>query len=115
MNSWYICEPFIYHPITKEKIWFNQLHAAHNTFYLEHPNYFGKSNVDVSKIAFHTTYGDGEEFTKDEIDHIREIQWKLARGFKWEKGDILVLDNLLAQHARLSFEGPRKIVTSLIE
>ena len=115
LSSWYIAEPFIDHPRTSDRIWFNQLHAAHNTFYLEHPDFFENPDADLTRIPLHTCYGDGEEFKMEEINHIREVQWKIARGFRWEIGDILVLDNLLAQHGRVSFQGERKLAVSLIQ
>ncbi|MNG41197.1 Taurine catabolism dioxygenase TauD, TfdA family [compost metagenome] len=35
--------------------------------------------------------------------------------FDWRKGDVILLDNMLAAHARDPFEGPRKIVVAMGE
>lgn len=35
--------------------------------------------------------------------------------FDWQKGDVILLDNMLAAHARDPFEGPRKIVVAMGE
>ncbi len=33
--------------------------------------------------------------------------------FDWRQGDVIMLDNMLAAHARDPFEGPRKIVVAM--
>ena len=34
--------------------------------------------------------------------------------FKWEKGDVILIDNRTVMHSRRPFEGKRKILASLI-
>ena len=48
-----------------------------------------------NEYHYHCSYGDGEEFEDDVIDHIRSTIWKNAVGIKLEQGDILFLDNFL--------------------
>jgi alpha-ketoglutarate-dependent taurine dioxygenase len=33
--------------------------------------------------------------------------------FPWQRGDMLVLDNVLSMHGRATFDGPRRILTAL--
>lgn len=33
--------------------------------------------------------------------------------FDWQRGDVVMLDNMLAAHARDPYEGPRKIVVAM--
>jgi hypothetical protein len=33
--------------------------------------------------------------------------------FTWRQGDVVLLDNMLAAHARDPYEGPRKIVVAM--
>lgn len=109
MTSWHICDAFITHPETKEKIWFNQIASLHNSYYFNHPDFYDQPELKAEEIPLHVTYGDGEEVELEFIQQHRIAQWKLAVGIQWEKGDLLVLDNLLAQHARMSYEGARKL------
>ena len=32
--------------------------------------------------------------------------------FPWQRGDVVLLDNVLAVHARNAFTGPRKVMTT---
>eukprot|EP00992_Anisonema_acinus_P003247 TRINITY_DN12663_c0_g1_i1.p2 TRINITY_DN12663_c0_g1~~TRINITY_DN12663_c0_g1_i1.p2 ORF type:complete len:132 (+),score=47.81 TRINITY_DN12663_c0_g1_i1:444-839(+) len=70
-------------------LWFNQ---AHNPF------------------SFEPHYGDGTPVEAEVMEHLNATLWGCAVGFRWQRGDVLCLDNERALHARLSFEGPRRIV-----
>ena len=112
LTFWYIMDAFAKHYITGEKVWFNQAHAMHISYFKAHPSFHG---VDVpdNKYPLHCTYGDGEELEPEFIQQIRDAGWSNAVGIPWTKGDVVVLDNMLVQHARLSFKGERKVVVAL--
>ena len=59
--------------------------------------------------------GDGSEIEPAVLQHIRAVTWSCAVGFPWRNGDVLVVDNLLVQHARMSFTGSRRILAMLSE
>ncbi|XP_077995139.1 dapdiamide synthesis protein DdaC-like [Glandiceps talaboti] len=72
--------------------------------------------LEPTKYPLHSCYGDGEEFTDEEISNVRIAQWKKAVGFHWQHGDVLLLDNFQAMHGRVGTETPqtqRKILASL--
>ncbi|KAI8509997.1 hypothetical protein Bbelb_124250 [Branchiostoma belcheri] len=60
-----------------------------------------------------TYYGDGSDIEKDVLQHIRDTIWQVAAGFQLHKGDLLVLNNIYCQHARLGFTGKRKLAVAL--
>jgi len=47
------------------------------------------------------------------LEQIREVYEKEAVVFRWQKHDVLLLDNMLAAHGRRPFRGPRKIVVGM--
>lgn len=97
----------IHHPETGKKIWFNQAAQNHGSYYRLFP---GGNEIPHHKFPNHTCYGDGSEIEPAVLQHIMATTWACAVGFKWKKGDLLVLDNLSVQHGRLGFKGDRKLL-----
>ncbi|MCO5602701.1 hypothetical protein L7F22_056837 [Adiantum nelumboides] len=52
-------------------------------------------------------------FPRDWIETIEEITAELQVDVKWNKGDVLLLDNLAVQHARRPWKGDRRLLASL--
>jgi len=101
------------HPQTGELIWFN------------HATFFNVSTLEPAvreallaefgedDLPTNTYYGDGTPIEPSVLDQLREIYWQEAVTFPWRKGDLLVLDNMLAAHGRVPFAGPRQILVSM--
>jgi alpha-ketoglutarate-dependent taurine dioxygenase len=102
------------HPLTREEVWFNQAEGFHPSALP--PETYG------AFLAFHgsedgfrlnVTYGDGEPIALSDLEHIRSVLREETVPHPWRRGDILVLDNLLAAHGRAPFSGPRKIALAM--
>jgi alpha-ketoglutarate-dependent taurine dioxygenase len=69
--------------------------------------------LDVMPVQI--LYGDGTPIPADEMAEIRRATWDHSVLFRWKKGDVLVLDNILTGHGRMNVEGPRKILASFAD
>jgi alpha-ketoglutarate-dependent taurine dioxygenase len=58
-------------------------------------------------------YGDGTPIEDSVMEEIGELYWKLCITAPWQNGDMMMLDNMLTSHARLPYEGPRKIAVAM--
>ena len=70
--------------------------------------YFRKS-TRLHEIQF----ADGSVIPRKDIYNILDILQANTVTFPWQKGDILILDNILAMHGRAPFTGKRRILTAL--
>jgi len=103
------------HPRTGEKVWFN-----HATFF--HISTLSSPTRDALLAAFkvedlpnNTYYGDGSEIEASVLDELRAAYLENIKIFEWERGDIIILDNMLTAHGRRSFTGERKIIFGMAE
>ncbi|MCH9626344.1 MAG: hypothetical protein S4CHLAM123_15410 [Chlamydiales bacterium] len=106
----------IAHPKTGERVWFNQAHLYdYNPRLLGFWNWVGTKFVYCRKntVMHEIYYGDGKKVPKKDLYHVMDVLEKETIKFPWQKGDVLVLDNILTMHGRASFSGERRILASL--
>jgi alpha-ketoglutarate-dependent taurine dioxygenase len=106
----------IAHPETQEEVWFNQAH--HFDF---NPKFLGWKNYIGAKILYcrkHTllhdvSFADDTKIPRKDFYHILDVLDEHSVYFPWAKGDMLVLDNILAMHGRATFTGKRRVLTAM--
>jgi len=67
------------------------------------------------RIPNNTYYGDGSPIESDVMDHLRQAYLKEKILFPWQQFDVLMVDNMLASHAREPFSGNRRVVTGMAD
>lgn len=106
----------IAHGITKERVWFNQAHH----FDLN-PKFLGWGRWTGVKMLYcreHTRFheiffGNDKPIPRDEMYHVLDVMDNNTISFPWQKGDVLILDNVLAMHGRATFTGKRRILAAM--
>ncbi|BBP64618.1 hypothetical protein PHLH5_21590 [Pseudomonas sp. Cab53] len=107
------CPAIVEHPETGELSFFNQV-QLHHTACLEPEvrsnliNLFGPQHLPRNVY-----YGDGSVIEDAVMDVIGAAYEDCAVRFAWQKGDMVMLDNMLVAHARDPFEGERKICVAM--
>ncbi|WP_439878233.1 non-ribosomal peptide synthase/polyketide synthase [Pseudomonas prosekii] len=103
----------IRHPVTGAKSFFNQV-QLHHIYWLE-PDVREDllSMFGLERMPRHVFYGDGTPIEDEVMQRIGDLYEECAVRFDWQKGDAILLDNMLVAHARDPFEGPRKIVVAM--
>ncbi|MFJ9770761.1 TauD/TfdA family dioxygenase [Kitasatospora sp. NPDC101157] len=105
----------IHHPRTGEELWFNHL-AFWNEWSLDP----AIRDVMVDELGpdglpFNTALGDGTPLTPEETAVLNEAYERATVRRRWQPGDLLLVDNLLAAHGRDPFRGDRRIVVAMGE
>jgi len=96
-----ICQSTYVHHITKEQVWFNQAHLFHTSALADADRLsLIKELSGETNLPRNTFYGDGKPIELHVLEHIRNIYEEEKIKFKWQKGDILMLDNVLTAHGR---------------
>ena len=104
----------IYHK-TKEPVFFNQI-QLHHIAYLEPETRTSLLSLFAEdKLPRNVYYGDGSSIENEAIAEINRVYQQSQTSFVWQKGDILMLDNMLTAHGRLPYTGERKIVVAMGE
>lgn len=86
------------------KVFFNQLIAAFRGWKDE--------RNDPSKAIRH---GDGSPLDAEAVGVAVELAEELAFDLAWQVGDVVLVDNMVAMHARRPFVGTRKVFASLAQ
>jgi len=110
-----VCQAIAAHPLTRETVWFNQAHLFHVSNLEPVVREALLSIVDEADLPRQAYYGDGTSIETDILNEIRDVYRCHAVQFPWQKGDVMMLDNMLVAHGRTPFKGPRKILVAMAE
>ena len=116
------------HPRTGEKIWFNQAHISHPTYAAEFRHRrqwavafplgiweaFQRRFLPPRSLGQNALFGDGKPIPLRYLESIRQSIWNEMISFRWQRGDLLLLDNLRVAHGRMPYRGKRRILAALI-
>jgi len=90
---------------TKQLTWFNSLILLY------------AGDDPIKKKTFGTVFGDFAPLDEQIVDFVKDVKDVMeeeAVKFKWHKKDVLLIDNLLAMHARSPFIPPRRILAAIV-
>jgi alpha-ketoglutarate-dependent taurine dioxygenase len=106
---------FATHPRTGETLWFNHL-----TFF--HISTLDTALADVLRAQLaeedlpnNTYYGDGAPIEPEVMEELRAAYEAETVSFPWQRGDVLLVDNMLTAHARGSYSGPRRVLVAMAD
>lgn len=104
------------HPKTQEKVWFNQAHLYDfNSKLLGWQKYFLTKLFYIQKttLLHEIKFADGTTIPKKDLFHLLDVIKENTVAYPWQKGDVMVLDNILAMHGRAVFQGKRRVLTAM--
>jgi len=108
-----ICQGTALHPDSGKELWFNQAHLFHASSLgigvaRDMIEAFG-----VEGLPRNAVYGDGAEIADEDLETIRSAFARERITFRWEKDDVLLLDNMQVAHGRLRYSGQRSVLVAM--
>lgn len=97
------------HPVSGNEVWFNHMYFGHMSLYDKKV----RSVVPEEYLPFLTYYGDGSVIEQEVIDRFSIAYSKFSYVFRWQAGDLLLLENMLFSHGRHAYTGSRKILVGM--
>jgi alpha-ketoglutarate-dependent taurine dioxygenase len=103
------------HIKTGEMVWFNHVAFWHVSSLEPGIREMLLREFGEEGLPYNTYYGDGTRIEDSVAEELREAYRREMVAFSWQKGDLLMLDNVLVAHGRNPYTGPRKILTAMAE
>jgi alpha-ketoglutarate-dependent taurine dioxygenase len=110
-----VCQAVASHPVTGETVWFNQAHLFHVSRLPEEVRDAMLTIFAEEDLPRNVYLGDGAAIDSADLDLICDAYEQEKVAFQWERGDVLLLDNMLTAHARNPFTGERQVVVGMAE
>jgi alpha-ketoglutarate-dependent taurine dioxygenase len=113
LRTMQICQGTAIHPVLDIELWFNQAHLFHVSALGPESE---KDLIDIfgpDGLPRNASYGDGEAISRQDLELIREAFDRETIQFRWQKGDVLLVDNMQVAHGRRSYVGERTVLVAM--
>lgn len=101
------------HPTTGEMLWFNHIAFWHVSSLDPSFREVFLSEFSADDLPYNTFYGDGTPIEPEVVAAIHQAYDQETVAFPWQRGDLLMLDNMLVAHGRNPFTGSRMMLTAM--
>jgi alpha-ketoglutarate-dependent taurine dioxygenase len=109
-----VCQGVAKHPVTGDTVFFNQAHLFHVSSLgakvaREMISFFGRDGLPRD-----ARFGDGEEISASDFAAVRAAFDSAAVDLRWQRGDVVIVDNMQFAHGRRAFSGERRVLAALL-
>jgi ribulose-5-phosphate 4-epimerase/fuculose-1-phosphate aldolase/alpha-ketoglutarate-dependent taurine dioxygenase len=113
LQTGYTAQAVATHPVTGQKVWFNQAHLFNLMNLDEDTRSSLVSLLGEENVPRNSFLGDGTALTMEDFNTIMAVYESAQIIFPWESGDVLLLDNMRFAHSRRPFTGNRKVLVAM--
>lgn len=101
------------HPVSGEMVWFNHATFFNVSTLTDKIREALLEEFSIEDLPTNTYYGDGTPIEPEVLDHLRACYNAETISFPWERGDLLMLDNMMVAHGRAPYQGERQILVGM--
>jgi alpha-ketoglutarate-dependent taurine dioxygenase len=113
LSTWAVRPAIVRHPDTGEMSWFNQAQHWHVSCVDDDTRKSMEAVFAAEDMPRSCHFGDGSPIPDQVMGEILDHYRQLEVSFPWQRGDVLVVDNISVAHARNPFAGERKLLVAL--
>ncbi len=101
------------HPVTGESCWFNQAQHWHPSCLDPETRQSMAALFPPEDFPRNCCYGDGSPIADDDMGEILAVYRSIEVVVPWQRGDMLLVDNMLTAHGRNAYQGPRRMLVAM--
>ncbi len=109
------CQGVARHPVTGERVLFNQAHLFHVSSLGEEAAKSLIVSFGIERLPRHARFGDDGELNTKLLQNVRDAFGAAAMDIAWQPGDVMLLDNMQVAHGRRPFTGKRQLLAALLD
>lgn len=109
----HVAQAAVTHPITGARVWFNQASLFSVWTLDEAVRSSLLDAVGLDGLPGNAFFGDGGAIPRSAIEAVNGAYERCATSFAWERGDVLLVDNVRLAHGRHPFTGHREVLVAM--
>ncbi|AJE84721.1 hypothetical protein SLNWT_4345 [Streptomyces albus] len=103
----------VHHPVSGRACWFNQIAFLNEWTMAPEVREYLIEEYGPEGLPFNTRHGNGDPIDEDTVDTLNQVYAAHTLRRPWQRGDLLLVDNIRAAHSREPYEGPRDVVVAM--
>jgi alpha-ketoglutarate-dependent taurine dioxygenase len=103
------------HPFSGRLCWFNQIAFLNEWTMAPEVREFLIDEYGPDGLPFNTRYGNGDPVPADVVEQINKTYEAHTVRRSWQRGDLMLVDNIRTAHSREAYGGPRNIVVAMAD
>ncbi|WP_327656819.1 TauD/TfdA family dioxygenase [Streptomyces sp. NBC_00483] len=103
------------HPRDGAPVWFNQIAFLSQWTMEPEVREYLVDEYGADGLPFNTLYGNGDPLDEDVVRTLNEVYEAHTLRTRWQRGDLLLVDNIRTAHSREPFDGPREVLVALAD
>ncbi|GGT50977.1 TauD/TfdA family dioxygenase [Streptomyces coeruleorubidus] len=103
------------HPVSGRHCWFNQIAFLNEWTMAPEVREFLTEEYGPDGLPFNTRYGNGDPVPPDVVEQINKTYEAHTVRRPWQRGDLMLVDNIRTAHSREAYRGPRNIVVAMAD
>jgi alpha-ketoglutarate-dependent taurine dioxygenase len=113
LRTKHVVQAVVNSKVSGEKVWFNQAHLFHVSSLSAGVQQQMRESYAEDDLPRNASYGDGSPLNPADLAEIRAAYAAEEIAFRWQAGDVLVIDNEQFAHGRRPYAGARSLLVAM--